>query len=41
VLLAAACSWFMADDKGKLCKAKELDFTTGCCTAGEQHSCNM
>eukprot|EP00882_Tetradesmus_deserticola_P019802 GHRQ01021342.1.p1 GENE.GHRQ01021342.1~~GHRQ01021342.1.p1 ORF type:complete len:337 (+),score=147.70 GHRQ01021342.1:315-1325(+) len=33
--------WFMTDDKGKVCKAKELDFTTGCCTAGQQHSCSM
>lgn len=33
--------WYMTDDKGKVCPAKELDYTTGCCTAGEQHSCAM
>uniref|UniRef100_A0A383V7Q5 SREBP regulating gene protein n=1 Tax=Tetradesmus obliquus TaxID=3088 RepID=A0A383V7Q5_TETOB len=33
--------WLMTDDKGKVCKAKQLDFSTGCCTAGEQHSCGM
>eukprot|EP00878_Enallax_costatus_P017950 GHUV01018875.1.p1 GENE.GHUV01018875.1~~GHUV01018875.1.p1 ORF type:complete len:299 (+),score=72.19 GHUV01018875.1:565-1461(+) len=30
----------MTDDKGKICPAGDLDWTTGCCSAGEQHSCS-
>ena len=41
LMFCSVCSWLMTDDKGKVCKARELDFSTGCCTAGEQHSCGM
>lgn len=33
-------SWLMADDKGKVCATKDLDFYTGCCKEGQQHACD-
>jgi hypothetical protein len=28
-----------ADEKGMLCRADDLDHKSGCCGAGELHSC--
>ncbi|KAF8063807.1 hypothetical protein HT031_003664 [Scenedesmus sp. PABB004] len=33
--------WFMADDRGKVCAAQQLDYGTGCCTGGQQFHCDM
>lgn len=33
------CRWFIADDKGLVCKREEIDYVTGCCTTGQRHSC--
>eukprot|EP00879_Flechtneria_rotunda_P017049 GHRR01017856.1.p1 GENE.GHRR01017856.1~~GHRR01017856.1.p1 ORF type:complete len:301 (+),score=83.81 GHRR01017856.1:437-1339(+) len=32
---------YLADDRGKVCSAKDLDYSTGCCTTGQQHYCDM
>lgn len=42
-LLCVPCvpdSHLMADDKGKVCATKELDFFTGCCKEGQLHACD-
>lgn len=32
--------WLSADERGMVCKREDLDPLTGCCSRGEQNSCN-
>ena len=34
------CRWYITDDKGMVCPRDSLDYATGCCSAGELHSCD-
>lgn len=39
-VFVAVFRFLMADDKGKVCSTKELDFYTGCCKEGQTHTCD-
>ncbi len=33
------CRWHVTDDQGWLCPRSAVDWQTGCCTKGEQYTC--
>lgn len=36
----ASGRWYVTDNRGLLCARDALDYTTGCCTTGQLHSCD-
>ncbi|KAL4440719.1 hypothetical protein ABPG77_000428 [Micractinium sp. CCAP 211/92] len=36
----ASGRWFITDDRGMVCERQQLDHQSGCCTTGQQHSCD-
>lgn len=33
-------SWFVTDDQGTVCPRDSLNYVSGCCREGQQHSCD-